>query len=108
MNQLSWSKISLLVKKIALGNSAQRDMPSRLLVQGIERLAEQLLAQIRKRAHELPPLALPDARPFSRRRANTVISLAACLSPFFSATSMPLRYAASASSVRPLSASARP
>ena len=69
----------------------QRDVPSRLLVQGIERLAEQLLAQIRKHAHERPPLVPRDARPFSRRRANTVISLAACLSPFFPATSIPLR-----------------
>ena len=63
----------------------------RLLVHGIERLAEQLPAQIQKRAHERRPPAPPDARLFSRRRANTVISLAACLSPFFSATSMPLR-----------------
>src|SRR5262249_34003609 len=58
--------------------------------------------------HGAAPRPLRDAMLFSRRRANTAISFAACLSPFFSATSIPLRYDARASSSRPLSASAFP
>ena len=69
--------------------SGEGDMPPGLGVQGIERSAEEPAAQVQKGAHEA---ARPrDAMLFSRRRANTVISFAACLSPFFSATSIPLR-----------------
>src|SRR6267378_5628953 len=88
--------------------SDKGDMPSCLRIQGIEWLAEQPPAQIRKLAHERARVALPEAMAFSRRRENTVISFAACRSPFPCATSMPLRYVASASSTRPWAASAFP
>src|SRR5882672_185839 len=88
--------------------SDERDVAPRFSVQGIERPAKQLSTEIREDAHEAAPASLRDAMVLSRRRANTPISLAACLSPFPSATSIPLRNAASASSSRRLLASAFP
>ena len=68
----------------------QRDVAARFLAQWIQRRADDLGAQFRVQGHRgwIQGDWL-DSICFSMRLANTVISLAACLSPFFSATAMP-------------------
>ena len=60
------------------------------------------------RSHRGVRVSSLEALHVSSRRANTRISFSACLSPRLPATSMPVRYAASASSLRPAATSALP
>src|SRR6185436_14477013 len=74
----------------------------RVQAAGRERLAQHVQRCLRFAA------VLHAARLFSMRRANTVISFSACLSPFLCAAAMPSRKAARACSSSPAASSALP